>query len=75
MPDQTKSSLKSWFKRLIANYDEFLKSSGLDQKGGCGCLPPARYDPQPYSAAEKKALAKKQGGADNSSEASKGIKR
>lgn len=58
---QGKTQKQNWFKRLIAKYDEFLKDSGLDQKGGCGCMPPARYDPPLYTKEEKIALKQKKG--------------
>ncbi|TCJ98412.1 hypothetical protein EV694_0813 [Volucribacter psittacicida] len=60
MSEQSQTPSQGWFKHLLAKYDHFLKTSGLDKKGGCGCMPPARYDPPLYSKEERMALKRRE---------------
>lgn len=40
------SDQKSFFKKLIEQYDQLCKDLGVDQGGCRGCVPVVKFDPE-----------------------------
>ena len=44
---------KSWFKKTLEKYDQFCEELGVN-RGACrGCVPVAKFDPEPESRMKK----------------------
>jgi hypothetical protein len=44
---------KSWFKKTLEKYDQFCEELGVN-RGACrGCVPVAKFDPEPESRVKK----------------------
>ena len=44
---------KSWFKKTLEKYDQFFEELGVN-RGACrGCVPVAKFDPEPESRMKK----------------------
>ena len=51
---------KSWFKKTLEKYDQFCEELGVN-RGACrGCVPVAKFDPEPESRMKKEKKEEQQ---------------
>ncbi len=53
MSGKSSDTSQSWFKKMLAKYDEFCEELGVNQGACRGCVPVVKFDPEKEPKATK----------------------